>query len=407
MLKYSSYRVKSSPFLSVLFAIFSVVFAAETMGNLPDSREDSTTNLVPRGAPAIDPQEVPDDAPTIAPTAPLPANPVKSLVGKTAGQKKPSPVGAGRVVPDPSPLVADPPSLDLGFLAPNVAGAGKVVLRNTGDKTLTITHVQPSCKCTTPSNLVGTQIPPGGTADLEIKLDGASAMGARNSAVKVMVEGYARALDVSIKAEVSLPIRIVPPYINAIEKKNLTGKIILESIDRKPFRILSSSGAPISIEGFDPAVDAPRNSYIVGYDLTATTAQQPGFIYFETDAPDAGVVDVRIRSDKPPKKSALAVADGRCNVGLIAAGTSKEAVFTLANPTVELESVATTSPDAIVALVRTEVVKDVGRKVYVTVTPREGFSGILLLPVTLKSPALSGEVLIVASVRPAAAPVQP
>lgn len=296
--------------------------------------------------------------------------------------------------------MAEPASMDFGFLPPNTAGEGTVVLRNTGDKPLTINLVQPSCKCTTTSDLVGKQILPGGTVELNVKLDGAPAMGIRHSSIKVMVDGFGRALDVPIKAEVSLPVRIVPPYINAIEQKNLAGRIILESIDRKPFRILSSHGAPISIQGFDSIADEPRNSYVVGYDLQAVLDKMPGFIYFETDAPGAGVVDVRVRHERAPKKPMIAVVDSRCNVGLIPSKTSKEAMFTLSNPSITLDSISTTSPDATVAVARTEVAKGAGKNVFITVTPRDGFIGILIVPITVKSATQTAEFEVIGSVRP-------
>ena len=304
-----------------------------------------------------------------------------------------------RAIAEVLPLVSEPANMDFGFLPPNTAGEGIVLLRNTSDKPLTINLVQPSCKCTTTSDLVGKQIPPGGTVELQIKLDGAPAMGVRRSSVKVMVDGYGRALEVVVKGEVSLPVRIVPPYINAIEQKNMTGRVILESTNKKPFRILSSLGGPISIQGFDGAKDEPRSSYVVGYDLTALSTDLPSYIYFETDAPEAGVVDVRVRQEKAPKKPMIAVMDVRSNVGLIPSGTSKEALFILTNPGIVLESVTTTSNDATVALARTEPAKGGGVNAFVTVTPRDGFTGILLLPVTFKTATQSADFQVIANVR--------
>ena len=332
-----------------------------------------------------------------SPSDPPPAPPV-SPSARTVPARRPAP--PARAIPDAPPLVSEPASIDFGFLPPNTPGEGIVLLRNTSDKPLTINLVQPSCKCTTISDLVGKQIPPGGTVELQIKLDGAPAMGVRRSSVKVMVDGYGRALEVVVKGEVSLPVRIVPPYINAIEQKNMTGRVILESTNKKPFRILSSLGGPISIQGFDGAKDEPRSSYVVGYDLTAFSTDLPPYIFFETDAPDAGVIDVRVRQAKVPKRSMISVIDVRCNVGLIPSGTSKDALFILTNPGIVLESVTTTSTDATVALARTEPAKGGDTNAFITVTPRDGFTGILLLPVTFKTATLSADFEVIASVRP-------
>ena len=339
-----------------------------------------------------------------APSDPAPA-PTASPSARTVPARRPTPpvrpdAVEPRAIAEVLPLVSEPANMDFGFLPPNTAGEGIVLLRNTSDKPLTINLVQPSCKCTTTSDLVGKQIPPGGTVELQIKLDGAPAMGVRRSSVKVMVDGCGRALEVVVKGEVSLPVRIVPPYINAIEQKNMTGRVILESTNKKPFRILSSLGGPISIQGFDGTKDEPRSSYVVGYDLTAFSTDLPPYIFFETDAPDAGVIDVRVRQAKVPKRSMISVIDVRCNVGLIPSGTSKEALFTLTNPGIVLESVTTTSTDATVALARTEPAKGGDTNAFVTVTPRDGFTGILLLPVTFKTATLSADFEVIASVRP-------
>ena len=343
-------------------------------------------------------------APSPAPSDPAPA-PAASPSARAVPARRPTPpvrpdAVEPRAIVEVLPLVSEPANMDFGFLPPNTAGEGIVLLRNTSDKPLTINLVQPSCKCTTISDLVGKQIPPGGTVELQIKLDGAPAMGVRRSSVKVMVDGYGRALEVVVKGEVSLPVRIVPPYINAIEQKNMTGRVILESTNKKPFRILSSLGGPISIQGFDGAKDEPRSSYVVGYDLTAFSTELPPYIFFETDAPDAGVIDVRVRQAKVPKRSMISVIDVRCNVGLIPSGTSKEALFILTNPGIVLESVTTTSTDATVALARTEPAKGGDTNAFVTVTPRDGFTGILLLPVTFKTATLSADFEVIASVRP-------
>ncbi len=299
------------------------------------------------------------------------------------------------------PLVAEPASLDLGFLAPNTPGEGTVVLRNTGDAPLTISAIVASCKCTTINDIVGKQISPGGSETITIKLDGAPAMGVRRSSVKVTAEGFARALDIAVKGEVSLPVRIVPPYINAIEQKNLQGRLIVESIDRQPFKILSEKGgAGFSIQGFDTAADAPRNSYVVSYDLTGCATDLPSHLLIETDAVGAGVVDVRVRSERAPKKPLIQFADTRCNLGTVRPGSSKDARFTISNGKVVVDSVSTTSSDAAVALSRTEPGKDGALAVTITVTPSTGFTGILTLPIVLKSATHSADLEVIASVRP-------
>ena len=380
MSKKTSYRNRLVSHLAPIFLILSPVFASVCA-----TCADAQSPAQPPSTPA--PATVPP--PTVESPRQAKSTPERSVPPERRGS-----------VADAPPMVAEPASLDFGFLAPNTPGEGTVVLRNTGDKSLTINLVQPSCKCTTTTDLVGKQIPPGGTVELQVKLEGAPSMGIRRSSVKVMVDGYGRALEVAVKGEVSLAVRIVPPYINTVEQMNLTGRIIVESIDKKPFRILSSCGGPISIQGLDGATDVPRSSYVVGYDLTSLASDLPSYIFFETDAPGAGVVDVRVRQEKAPKKPLIPVFDVRCNVGLIPAKTSKEAVFTLIDRATVVESVSTPSKDATVSLVRMEPAKGGGLNAILNVTPREGFSGILLLPVIFKTATQTAEFQVIASVRP-------
>lgn len=390
----SSYRnmfnVHPTQFLRSISAVFMVILANYALAQDPVQTQDP-----PALAPTKDPSPAAD--PSLEGTKPTP---------RTAPARRPTPPARpdavqSRAIADFPPLVCEPAAVDFGFLLPNTPGEGVVLLRNTGDKPLTINLVQPSCKCTTISDLVGKQIPPGGSVELQIKLDGAPAMGVRRSSVKVMVDGYGRALDVAVKGEVSLPVRIVPPYINTIEQKNMTGRLIIESTNKKPFRILSSQGGPISIQGFDEAQDEPRSSYVVRYDLTGFSTDLPSYIFFETDVVGAGVVDVRVRQMYKPKRLNIQVNDIRSNVGLIPSGTSKEALFTFTDPEIVIESVATTSTDATVSLARTEPTKVGDTNAFVTVTPRDGFTGILLLPVTFKTATQSEDFQIIANVRPA------
>ena len=338
------------------------------------------------------PQDKPQTQP--APTQDTPQS-------KPAPRVPPAQRPLSKSVAEAPPLVADPVALDLGFLAPNTPGEGTVTIKNTGTLPVTINAVVASCKCTTINDLVGKIIAPSGSETITIKLDGAPAMGVRRSSVKVTVDGFARALDIAVKGEVSLPVRVVPPYINAIEQKNLTGRLIIESLDRKPFRILSEKGGGgFSIQGFDGATEAPRSSYVVSYDLSASAKDLPSHLLFETDAVGAGVVDVRVRSERAPKKPAIQFSDVRCNLGLIPAKSSKEALFTIANGTRVVESVTTTSSEATIALARTEPGNDGARNVFITVTPAAEFAGILVLPIVLKTATHRAELEVIASVRP-------
>lgn len=327
----------------------------------------------------VSPQEKPPAQPSEAPT-------------QRIDRSRPVPAAAL------SPLQAEPSNVDFGFLPPNTPGVGKVTLKNTSDKPVKIELVQASCKCTTTTDLNGKEIPPGGEVALEVKLDGAPAMGVRRSSVKVIVEGGFRPLDIPVKGEVSLPVRIVPPYVNAVGGKNLSGRVVVESIDKKPFRILAMHGAQMSVEGADAGAE-PRASYIVSYDLTEIAKSLPSHLYLETDAPSAAIVDLKVRSETIDVSRTIDLLDKRAVVGVLQPGVASEAIFTTRNARHQIDKVTTPSPDIAVEFVRVDPAKDGGFTVVVKVTPRAGFTGFLQVPVTLWAGEVSQSGEIIVSVR--------
>ena len=126
------------------------------------------------------------------------------------------------------PIRLEPPLLDFGFVAPSSASTGVVKLVNPTGTPLKILAVQPSCKCTTISDLEGKTIPAGGSLDLEATLDAAAAPGPKKAQIRVLVDGYTQVMVVELKAEVALAVRITPPYINAVEGKNQSGRLVVQ-----------------------------------------------------------------------------------------------------------------------------------------------------------------------------------
>ncbi|MSR29844.1 MAG: DUF1573 domain-containing protein [Phycisphaerales bacterium] len=303
------------------------------------------------------------------------------------------------------PLTADPPVMDFGFLAPNTPGIGTITLTNASDAPLTIELVQPSCKCTTITKLDGTVIAPGASEHLKIKLDGAPAMGMRRSSVKVMVEGFGRPLDIPVKGEVSLPIRTVPPYVNAVGGKNLMGRMVVESLDRKPFRILSTFGAPMTVQGLDGPDAPPRASYLVAYDLTGSADNLPTHLYIETDCAEAAVADVRVRNETIDRSMTIDLVDKRSVIGRMTAGEPSEAIFTTRNARHAVDKATSDSADIAVEFMKAERAKDGGLMVVVRVTPRAGFKGFLKAPFTLWAGEIQQVVEVIGSVQPATAAV--
>ena len=286
------------------------------------------------------------------------------------------------------PLRVEPPILDFGFIPPEVDSAGTVKLVNISDKPLRILAVQPTCKCTTLKDLAGTEIPVGGSVDLEASLDGGPNPGPKTAAVKVLVENYPRPIEVDLKAEISLPIRAIPAYVNAVRDQNKVGRIVIESIDGEPFTICSIHGKKPNLMNFDPETDPPTNKHIYNYDLSEFELPYPRYLVVATDNPKTPVVDIYLRheSTMPGLNRNLRVAGGfRHPFGRIDKGGSMEMEIGFITPDDPIATVVSTSPDARVDLIgtRTEQVKDdVVSFQKIRITPASDHEGVLYFPAT-------------------------
>lgn len=296
--------------------------------------------------------------------------------------------------PPPAPIQGVPPIqlqpslLDFGFVPPSSASTGTIALVNTGPKALKILAVQPSCKCTTISDLAGKEIPTGGSVDLEATLDAQPAPGPKRAQIRVLIEGYTQVVTVQLQAEVALSVRVTPPYINAVEGKNQTGRLVVQATDGKPFRICSTHGMPPRFLGYDPATEEPRSQYLVQYDVADFGGRIPRYFVIETDREDAPLIDVLLRHEDSFPAINIRMKDYRIPAGVIAAGESKEFTIRLDNridrPAPPINAAISRSPDGTVEFVRQEVDEE-NEEVLVTLrlTPKSDYEGFLYLPFTI------------------------
>lgn len=301
------------------------------------------------------------------------------------------PVQASQVqtqVAELPPLQMQPPILDFGFILPNTKVQGSVKLTNVSEDPMNVLAVQPTCKCTTLNNLAGRVIPPGGSIDLEAAMDGGPNPGPKTAAVKVLIEGYARPIEVDLKAEISLAIRAIPPYINAVSDQNQTGRIVIESITGKPFRICSIHGMEPTLLNFNPETDPPRSKYIFTYDLANMPVPYPRYLAVVTDDPDAPVVDIYFRHETtmPNISKTMRVAKGyRHPFGRIDMGGSKNIEIGFQEMRERIATVISGTPNARVELVGSKAVTEgdkINTNYEIKIIPAKDFQGVLYFPVT-------------------------
>jgi hypothetical protein len=283
------------------------------------------------------------------------------------------------------PLEVVPPVLDFGFIAPNEDAKGSVQLFNRGTEPMLILAAEPSCKCTTLSDLGGTVIEPGGMVEMEAMLEGAPNTGPKTASIKVLIDGYAVVKTIDLKAEIALPIRAVPPHINAVRGQNRQGRIVVQSNDGRPFSICALHGQAPRYLGFDPATDQPAAQYVLLYDLDRIAEPFPRYLVIETDQEDVPVVDVYLRHEStlPRINQNLRMKGGyRFPLGRIAQGGSTTLEVPFDSLTRPLAAIISTSPEAQARMISTrteEAEEGILTYALVEITPTAAHQGLLYL----------------------------
>jgi hypothetical protein len=372
-------------------AAASAVLVAASMGLVGCDRSAPSGGAV-TAAPVSAPASAPEQS------APAAAAPVAVVPPTPAPATPPA-----EPIDELPPIRLEPEILDFGIIPPSVTKEGSVKLINTGTKDLEILTVQPSCKCTTLDDVSGQKIPAGGSFDLRAAMKAAAAPGRKGAELKVLIDGYTRVINIQLKSEVSLPVRVTPPYLNVVKGYPLTGQSVIQSIDGKPFRICAVGGKAPNLVGFDPAKDEPRAEYILQWDFERDfePGRVPRYWLIETDREDAPLVDLFVRHESTLPTPRLKLVEYRYTFGRIEQGAKPEfevevqdlpageSIITVAsaNPKVKLELAGTTTEGNIT-------------RVKVRVVPNADTLGTQWIPFTIFTNARQQEVNVFGQIVP-------
>ena len=345
-------------------------------------------------------------APGASAQSPAPTRPIVQAPASTPAAAPPAapapdaapPIDTSGTIDSLPPLSVQPPVLDLGFMAPRIGAKGTVTLTNTGTTPLTIVAITPSCKCTTTSALAGTVLQPGQSAPMEAALDGAAMPQTHRASIRVLVEGYAKVVEIQLRAETAMPIRAVPPIINAVEGKPRQGRFVVESIDKKPFTICAVGGRVPEFIGYT-AGDAPRAQYLVKFDLDTWQPDFPAYLAIETDRADCPIFDIWVRSERTIPTSAFRMKDYRVNAGRIDVGGSTDVSLEMEDAGEDILAVESGSPDVQIEMLGQHVDAKV-RKISVRITPKSPREGLLYASLKLYGREKEQPLIMFASVRP-------
>lgn len=252
----------------------------------------------------------------------------------------------------------EPAEMSFGVQPPGAKVAGTSRLWNVGTTGLVIKEARTSCGCTATEDLAGRPIPPAGYIDFSTTMSLKSGTGPKKEKITIFFVGDKVAVQY-YTAEVSLAVRVSPPYLQASEFNEgrwtnyPTGEVTLSSLDGQPFRVLASHGAEPDFVDYDPDLDPPRSEYAVRWDVRRFGGQIPWFWVFETDHPGAPLVDVRIRhvttQVTSQKGRAWVAKDQRVLAGEIRAGEPFDVTTK-----VEYAGNVTPSPDAFFVRTRSQ-----------------------------------------------------
>lgn len=334
--------------------------------------------------------QTPAGPPSVKPVTPATPSPAAAPPAVSPQQSPPTESQADPDEPkdEAPPITLDPPVLDFGIVAPSQTKSGSIKLINTGTKELEILTVQPSCKCTTLEDISGKKIPVGGSIDLKAEMKAQSSPGTKKAEIKVLVDGYTQVINIVLRNEVSLPVRVSPAYLNVVQGQPMAGRLLVESIDKQPFRICSVGGKPPNLVGFDPSKDEPRNQYLLDWDFKRDFPEGKAQRYWliETDRADAPLLDVFVRHESTFPRVAFRFTDYRHTFGRIEEGNSYDFVLEVTDlgEGERIATAATASSSAKVEFLGTEV-EGTHTKIKLRVTPNPGVLGILYVPFTIYS----------------------
>jgi len=343
-----------------------------------------------------------------------------ALCTPTFAQAPPPGPAAGSQPEGRPPVVVEPELVDFGLVDPSSRHPAVFRIRNVGRDPLTISGAVPSCRCTTMDGIAGQVIEPGATFELKADLEAPSYPGVKESRVTLVFRGHRVPINVTLRCDVMLPIRVVEEFVDALNEKH-EGTVVVESRDGAPFRLLRSNGGAPDFVDFDPTSDEPRSRYVVRWSVRDWPCEGMRLWWiFETDRKDAHVLPARIRHEctgarADPNRftrrwmmTEQIVNAGRIKAGetirLSAevensepkAGARRPATFDLGFR--QISAVTSRTPEATARLVHVEPGGELDATVHFEFTPDADARGLVYAIVRFSSPNGDADIAVVASV---------
>ena len=310
------------------------------------------------------------------------------------------------------------PEVNFGVRQPGSMIKHEFTMRNPTSAPVAISVFKPTCECTSGDGVQGSVVPPGGSMQIPISFQLPNTTGTKRAAVN-MVLSNGQALRLALSAESSYAVRTIPIYIDAFTNPaDITGVVNLQSVDGRPFTVLSvDGGTPVMA---NPGQQVPRTSQQIRYDLsTYECSRMPKWLLVETDHPDAALLDMRIRHEctklqhqiDPSYRPQINFDGWITNAGLIPLGGSGTFTVGIKNPPMRdgqggivygktpITGLISTSPDFKAELVAQKADDEKKRLVTAKITPLTNQTGVFKVPVRFLSGNRAQDLLVVGTVR--------
>ncbi|MDP7028687.1 MAG: ankyrin repeat domain-containing protein [Phycisphaerales bacterium] len=172
-------------------------------------------------------------------------------------------------------IVAEPPIIQLGEFSTSETKAGSVMLKNTGDKAVTVLSAKASCGCTTADFKKNTVLEPGQETEVTVRMRGGPTARVLNKTVTFTIEGYPQ-LKVPVKGKSIAYVTMEPGRVGIAD--NPDGKIKFKSIDEQPFKIINVQ--PAIVKGELPAEPGVEQEVILDWDAFLDTAKNSRVTFY-------------------------------------------------------------------------------------------------------------------------------
>jgi hypothetical protein len=200
-------------------------------------------------------------------------------------------------------VVVTPSRIDLGVQPFGIQPSASLRLTNTGQESVSLVAVSPTCGCLATDFSGRVAIAPGESHTIQVIHEERNQAGPSQASLRCMFLGNVM-VSVPVEVVFARPVKADPTWVD-FARDGDRGVLTLRSIDTTPFRVLSLQGRPVVPDaGEDP--DTPALVHRIKWDLREYDTEScvnpqgermPPWLVVETDHPDASLVDVRVRQD--------------------------------------------------------------------------------------------------------------